>query len=238
MIEAGKDDLGLNPPDPEHSPSKLLPVFGILITLLWLGALITYVVATWSSFSRLAANELADFAGGAFAPLAFLWLVLGFFQQGKELRLNGQALWLQGRELQYSVEQQRQLVEVTREQLNFENDVLKAQREDIARNSQPVLALQPSGSFPGGNNTRMYGFSLVNRGRPCTDVVLHFFRETRSTRSRDLLGTGDRWDFNSEFPVTGVEQFEALVSYLDERLTRGEKKFQVSRNNAVFDISE
>ena len=90
MTVAAEEDQALNRPVPEQSPSKFLPVLGILITLLWLGALIAFVVAKWSSFSRLEPNELADFAGGAFAPLAFLWLVLGFFQQGQELRLNGQ----------------------------------------------------------------------------------------------------------------------------------------------------
>jgi len=64
-------------------------------------------------------DEFATFLAGVFGPLAFLWLVLGFFQQGAELRHSADALWLQGQELQNSVEQQRNLVEVTREQNYF-----------------------------------------------------------------------------------------------------------------------
>ena len=35
-----------------------------------------------------------DFLGGVSSPLAFLWLVLGFFQQGREIRLSNKALQL------------------------------------------------------------------------------------------------------------------------------------------------
>lgn len=37
-------------------------------------------------------NEFGDFLAGFAAPLAFFWLVLGFFQQGEELRLQAKEL--------------------------------------------------------------------------------------------------------------------------------------------------
>lgn len=39
-------------------------------------------------------NEFGDFLAGAFAPLAFFWFVIGYFQQGKELQLQREELRL------------------------------------------------------------------------------------------------------------------------------------------------
>src|SRR5690606_17388856 len=106
------------------------------------------------------------------APLAFLWLVLGFLQQGHELRNSADALWIQSRELQHSVEQQRQLVDVTREQLAFESEMLRHQQEEIRRNSQPVIRLAVSRiSTLGGK--KQVTFALRNHGKPCTAIAIH-----------------------------------------------------------------
>lgn len=89
--------------------------FGLVVTFLWLATMV--VLFYWSSTqaSQLKPNEWGDFFAGMFAPLAFLWLVLGYLQQGEELRLSSDALKLQAEELKNSVEQQRELVEVTRQ---------------------------------------------------------------------------------------------------------------------------
>lgn len=50
----------------------------------------------------MALNELGDFLAGAFSPLAFLFLYLGYKQQGKELRQNTKALNMQAEELRIS----------------------------------------------------------------------------------------------------------------------------------------
>ena len=54
-------------------------------------------------------NELGHFLGGVSSPLAFLWLVLGFFQQSREIRLSNQALHLQAREMRRSVDEHRRI---------------------------------------------------------------------------------------------------------------------------------
>lgn len=49
-------------------------------------------------------NEFGDFIAGAFAPLAFFWLVRGFYQQGKGLAQNSEVLKMQAVELRASSE--------------------------------------------------------------------------------------------------------------------------------------
>lgn len=82
------------------------------------GALIIYllfvVIYTISAiFSEgenrfLTSNELGDFLAGVFAPLAFLFLYLGYLQQGKELKQNTKALELQATELGNLVNAQKE----------------------------------------------------------------------------------------------------------------------------------
>ncbi len=80
---------------------------GLVITGLWilLGVLYISNVVGWSKFSVLPAEELGNFLEGAFAPLAFLWLVIGYFLQQKELEQNTEALRAQAIEIRRSAEQ-------------------------------------------------------------------------------------------------------------------------------------
>ena len=95
---------------------------GAAISIFWLCALAYLAFRDTGAFTKMAPNEWGDFFAGCFAPLAFLWLVLGYMQQGEELQLSTKALQLQAKELSNSVEQQRALVEVTRQQLDSERE--------------------------------------------------------------------------------------------------------------------
>ncbi len=67
---------------------------GLVLTAIWLGAGVLYVAVSmgWTAFLRLPLGDLGDFLDGAFAPLAFLWLVLGLFLQQRELAANNFAI--------------------------------------------------------------------------------------------------------------------------------------------------
>ncbi|HSG88545.1 MAG TPA: hypothetical protein VLA56_04990 [Pseudomonadales bacterium] len=80
---------------------------GLGLTAGWL-VLGTVYIGTqmgWGHISEQPADVLGSFLEGAFAPLAFLWLVIGYFLQQKELAQNTDALRLQFREIQRSAEQ-------------------------------------------------------------------------------------------------------------------------------------
>ena len=71
--------------------------FGLASTVfwLWLGYLYINANVGWGEFAQQPADSLGSFLEGAFAPLAFLWLVIGFFLQQNELRHNNHAIRLQ-----------------------------------------------------------------------------------------------------------------------------------------------
>lgn len=95
----------------------------------------------------LTSNELGDFLAGVFAPLAFLFLYLGYKQQGRELQQNTHALNLQAQELQNSVEQQRLLAEATIDDLNITKEQIQTQRRKELIEAQPFWHLEPSSTY-------------------------------------------------------------------------------------------
>ena len=70
-------------------------------------------------FNSLKLNEKGDFLAGVFSPLAFLWLVYGYLQQGRELKQNTESLRLQATELKNSVEEQKKLIKIPLYTTNF-----------------------------------------------------------------------------------------------------------------------
>ena len=67
---------------------------GLALSVLWLGGGAYYIGAGmgWKVFFAQPLGDMGDFLSGAFAPLAFLWLVLGLFLQQRELSENNRAI--------------------------------------------------------------------------------------------------------------------------------------------------
>lgn len=79
---------------------------GLGLTIGWLALCGLWIsVDGWSAFTALPLGDLGSFLEGAFAPLAFLWLVIGYFLQQKELEQNTEALKAQSEEIQRTAEQ-------------------------------------------------------------------------------------------------------------------------------------
>ncbi|CAI1560009.1 hypothetical protein P9A04_00660 [Serratia marcescens] len=112
--------------------------FGLSITLVYfiiLGVSVVGlkldVMTSW--------NELGDFLAGAFSPIAFLWLVIGYLQQQKELQQNTRALELQAEELKNSVDQYREMVTVARDQLLMDRENINQSRMDKENQYKPRI---------------------------------------------------------------------------------------------------
>lgn len=216
---------------------KRLHTVGFWITGIWLVLIAAYVIADFGSFRSLEPNEFGDFAAGAAAPLAFLWLVLGFFQQGEELRHSADALRLQGQELQNSVEQQRELVNVTREQLAFDASMLEQERQELVRNAQPILRLSEAYSSGTRDGKRDQTFRIFNQGKRCTDVKI-YVGGPENMYSAGILEPGRNFEFSKQLSAVGFEPFEVVVTYLDERLMQGKKEFIVGGTVSKYEIVE
>jgi hypothetical protein len=164
------------PTKPKHSfsvsRSSRLEKNGILFTKVYLAALFggLPVLAFFGllQFRPLGLNEFGDFMAGAFGPLALFWLVLGFFQQGDELRNSVEALRLQADELQNSVDQQRELVAVTRESLLHERQLIELENVERKAGKQPRLLVTFSAWMGQGDEKFKYRLTVENEGEPAS----------------------------------------------------------------------
>ncbi|UVK81291.1 hypothetical protein LOY46_17130 [Pseudomonas sichuanensis] len=121
---------------------RLLAILGIGLTFGYLGYGWIQVEGRITSLQTMGLNEVGDFLAGVFGPIAILWLVLGFFQQGIELRQGTKALLLQGEELQNSVEQQRQLASTSLQALQLEMEQRKEQEGRYRHSLRPIFHLE------------------------------------------------------------------------------------------------
>jgi hypothetical protein len=126
----------------DDKPQRLdrLTILGLVVTAIWTIGFIVSIGWTYNETSTMRPNEWGDLLAGFAAPIAFVWIVIGYFQQREELSLNTRALILQQGELQNQVEETRRLVAESAKQaaLSEEANMLSA------RNLIPlVLREQP-----------------------------------------------------------------------------------------------
>lgn len=69
-------------------------IFGTILTVSWIITGLIYLidVVGWNNFVELPTGDIGSFLEGAFAPLAFLWLVIGHFMQQSEISANTKAI--------------------------------------------------------------------------------------------------------------------------------------------------
>ena len=142
---------------------------GIVITVIWIAGGIWYVarVTETEPTQNFSIEAVGSFLEGAFAPLAFLWLVLGLFIQQRELANNTEAL----RKTSEQSEKQTQAIAAT--EMNARQETFFK----IAENVKHQL---------GGISGMLYvsGLGPVGSGRFDRDQMDEYFSH---------MGSGD-WD--------------------------------------------
>lgn len=133
---------------------------GLGLTFTFVTAAAIYAIMVWPLILSMKPNELGDFLAGIFGPLALLWVVLGFLQQGVELRNSRSALLLQAEELKESVAAQRDMGKAAWEQVSVNRDGLMAAR---AREIEPSFLLRGGGGGSSGGS-KHFDFVLSNQG--------------------------------------------------------------------------
>ena len=143
--------------------TKFLRNLGFVLTGVLLLVVATSICLRFSDTATMSLNEWGDFLAGVTAPLALLWLVIGYFQHGEELRLNTTALELQQEELGRQVEQTAHLAHAAQEELRLLQD-----REQ--RGARPDIV--PAGRT--GNSVEGFYVQVQNRGGEARDLSVDF----------------------------------------------------------------
>jgi hypothetical protein len=151
--------------------SRILSIIGLLFTALYFAFVYWLLAARWIEILAMTPNNIGDLLAGIFGPLAILWLVLGFFQQGIELRQNTRALDQQAQELKNSVEQQKELVAIAKRQVDTALESLREERERHVQAASPSFHFSANGSAGSGAST-VYHLLLLNAGAPVANVQI------------------------------------------------------------------
>jgi hypothetical protein len=148
---------------------KKRTAIAMLGTIAWFALAAYWVYADWANFQKFAFNEKGDFLAGFISPVVFLWLIIGYFQQGEELRQNTEALRIQADELKNAVAEYKALVDATTRQVDL------IENEQKERRAQEIRLNQLMPRYVGGSSTTRGGFrehvlKIANMGQTVTEV--------------------------------------------------------------------
>ena len=107
---------------------------GYVITFIWVIMISVILYFRWNDSVNMTLNEWGDFLAGATAPMAFLWLIIGYILQRQELHMNTEALKEQQVELSKQVEElskQNILTQSAVESLGDLTDAINQQSDAI-----------------------------------------------------------------------------------------------------------
>ena len=212
--------------------------FGVGLTTLYLLGIAIVVKTNWEAFSVLQPNAWGDFFAGSLGPLGIFWLVLGYFQQGRELQNSVNALNLQAEELRHSVEQQKAMVGITEKQLDLSIQASRRDRLLSEERQLPFFQLSKSSSQPpmtiGMSQT--VRFELRNSGADADTVYLSMSASGFDPSPNKFLGfpSGKTQviDLPIELAVLATAEMTILSTNLSGQIRR--QQFDVSHDGATM----
>jgi hypothetical protein len=204
-----------------RSPRDWRIWFGMISTALWISLGLVYIfgIVGWRAFVSAPAEALGGFLEGAFAPLAFLWLVIGFFLQQRELALNTRAIQMQYEEMRRTAEQAEiQAKAISSNELHTRQETFLKVSEIVSRQLGVIagflyLSSQgPAGDGPVGLDELGELWARLGQGDSETFrrlmMQLHVIRNAQGKSAHDLFyGTEIRARHCQNFIAT----FERLL---------------------------
>lgn len=157
--------------------------------------------------------------------------MLGFFQQGEELRHSSRALYLQGEELRNSVEQQRQLVEVSRLQLKSDAEERRQAEREAEHSAQPRLVMTDGGGIYDGSGARNLSALLRNAGPACSLMIA--YADDERVHERPTFSSGEQGLFRFERSFGASDDVTAVdlrVTYVDARGNKRQQRWLLPLN--------
>lgn len=165
--------------------NKRLMTIASVLSLLWIVFVILLFTHNCPDYPKYDlpddANELGDFLAGVFSPLAFLWLIVGYFLQARELNLTRKELSSQTKALIAQSEaafKSLELEEVSQQENQAHQDKLAA----------PIFQL--ISSFPYYLNPNELEVIIENHGKGDLTLVSAKFYEHDEIRLKNW-GVGE-----------------------------------------------
>ena len=220
---------------------KRLTKLGIALSAGWLLIIGAIIARDVTGALAMKLNEAGDFLAGVTAPLALLWLVVGYFQHGEELKLNTKALHAQQEELRRQVEETATLAKNAERQAKAAEHLALLSKEEQEREEMRRIAdAQPEFVEAGARGSgRRMEIGILNRGGEIRDIELRYegpyqlgFSPTR------------RWGPGAKATLTLVQRDRPLeypiafaLGYTDGLDVRHEKEFELQHDYELREIT-
>lgn len=162
-----------------------LPIFGLIVTANYLLGATYLLYDRIDQLETMPLNEIGDFLAGIFGALAFFWLVIGYFMQNSELRLNRRSLEQQIEEFKKSVATQKDTFEFNKEleALREERRLFLSQSRFTFSKLSYVEVEDPSYAFDGACEWVTLSMEMKNWGAKIFDVKFDLFNSTEKIDS-------------------------------------------------------
>lgn len=134
----------------------------ILVTVIWVSGAVVLLVPEYikKDFTPegMPLNELGDYLAGAFSPLAFLWLVYGYFMQNSELKSQ--------------LKEYKESVRLTQENLNLQKEIFEKGQLDKFLRNQPKFWDPSCKPYKSKSNLTLCVLQIANLGAKAFKVQL------------------------------------------------------------------
>jgi uncharacterized membrane protein len=193
-----------------------MDIIGKILTIIWVLIVSFILYLKNDSLVTLSLNEWGDFLAGVTAPMAFLWLIIGYLLQRHELENNTEALRLQVKEMVETSEHHRESVAL--------------QKIELAH--QYTMSLEVGNISIDNFEAGLMGLNILNNGQEKRDfnvktepdIGLHSTTDSSVFQANE----GRRYHWILKPALGNLSRFVIEISYSDiEYLHRGKSYFTV-----------
>ncbi|MBH3472054.1 MULTISPECIES: hypothetical protein [Pseudomonas] len=191
---------------------KHLGLIGFILTLVYFAVIFPLIWGRIGTLGTMPLNEVGDFLAGAFGPVAFFWVVLGFVQQGEELRM--QALDTKNAEIREEI-----MAKIAMEQAEAQRVAMEEARKRREREISAKFLVSTGSS---GNGRRageaMNEIRIRNKGNKALNVEVSFGEPFLDPHSIVLgeIGADGEASQNVYLPLTqGPVEGKLILRYND-----------------------
>lgn len=218
---------------------KKLTKIGFALTAVWLIIFGIILRNSWPDAVEMGLNEWGDFLAGLTAPLALLWLVIGYFLQSEELSLNTKALKAQQEELRRQVEETALLAKNSDRQaqaaeraVELSTQERKAhEHDDLLRRRIKLKLIEGVNSSQGTART-----ACQNVGESVTRLSITDAASDVRGRPTEVLHAGET--LRLSWPAGLPRPMRFSIDYTDSAGRRRREKLQITDKSELASLGE
>jgi hypothetical protein len=207
--------------------SNWLTFSGLFATFAYILSIFALVHDDIDKLGTTPLNELGDFLTGVFGPIAVFWLIIGYFQQGSELKLSVRALELQAEELKRSVEQQSRIAELSHDQLKHELSRHREEQASRAAMDRGAFVVYYNGCYQRIDGLIEHHIFVVNLGQAVAAFSFHY-NEGLQMISSDIFEDDD---IEVSYPVWEKHRGRRYSYVISSAIDESKPSFELSYRN-------